>query len=152
MINLRWKAELGSIRIGKSQKPLAKIHGISCFLAPQLNRNTWCPRTPGQSGFMFVGLGTESDWFTSPESSYPLFVGMGKSKFAYCGTYSAVRVEGLSVEEWKSLPDSVSTYTSFSSGSNIDHNLMSRRAKHTLILRRRKVDMSPRTSSDSSRN
>jgi len=59
---------------------------------------------------MFVGLGLESDCFNRKESTskdYTLFVGNvnpGK-KFRYFGTYSATRVDGLSVEEWKSLAE-----------------------------------------------
>lgn len=68
---------------------------------------------------MFVGLGQEKDTFLE-EKTYNLFVGAKeKSKssrlFTYMGSYSAKRVEPLSVQEWESLAPEVRDCLSFQS-------------------------------------
>lgn len=61
---------------------------------------------------MFVGLGRDSGWFERSsriDQTFPLFSGVGESNFIYCGTYAAVEDQVLSMEEWKSLPQRVSS-------------------------------------------
>ncbi|EDR15034.1 uncharacterized protein LACBIDRAFT_300769 [Laccaria bicolor S238N-H82] len=96
------------VRITASQTPLAETRNISSYLCPGLDHNPWCPSTPGENGYIFVGLGKEKDTFELPEI-HSVFVGLKKTKtkdnrrFRYLGKYIAKRVEPLSPQEWKTL-------------------------------------------------
>ncbi|KAJ8521457.1 hypothetical protein ONZ45_g1876 [Pleurotus djamor] len=100
------------VKITKSQKALAQRLGITSYLCPNLDLNPWCPTTPGEHGYMFVGLGTEKDTFLKPEVHH-LFVGLKKQPkqstrlLRYLGQYSVSRVDALSAEEWETLPENV---------------------------------------------
>lgn len=81
------------------------------YLCPTINHHPWCPSTPGQHGYIFVGLGKEKDTYKSPAIRH-LFVGLPKTKtrnrrFRYLGQYRVMRVRSLSVEEWGTLPEEV---------------------------------------------
>lgn len=83
------------------------------YLCPSVDHNPWCPKVPGQHGFIFVGLGRERDTFNQPEE-HPVFVGLQKKgkntrRFRYMGQYEATRVTALTPEEWKDLPQDVSS-------------------------------------------
>ncbi|KAJ6503409.1 hypothetical protein C8R47DRAFT_1106051 [Mycena vitilis] len=100
------------VKIGGSRKPLAEEHDIKKFLCPNLNQNPWCPRSPGKHGYMFVGLGNESDTFREPEHlnlflSVPPPPKSGNAlEVTYLGLYEATRVSGLTAAEWQMLsPD-----------------------------------------------
>ncbi|KAJ7925903.1 hypothetical protein B0H13DRAFT_1105452 [Mycena leptocephala] len=96
------------VKIGV-QKSLAKERNIRKFLVPNLNQNPWCPLSPGKHGYMFVGLGNESETFREPEQlnlflSVPPKSGQGKTlEVTYLGFYEVSRVAGLSVTEWGTL-------------------------------------------------
>ena len=100
------------LRVTDSQTPLAKSRQITSYLCPGLDHNPWCPTTPGQHGYMFVGLGREKDTFLEPED-FNVFVGQLKSKsserrkYRYIGVYRAVRVSPLTVDEWNTLSEPV---------------------------------------------
>ncbi|KAK2461822.1 hypothetical protein APHAL10511_006285 [Amanita phalloides] len=99
------------VRVANSQTPLAKARCIATYLCPSLDHNPWCPITPGEHGYMFVGLGQEKDTFLEPQD-YNVFVGLLKSKnnehrkYRYMGVYRAVRVSPLIVDEWNTLSES----------------------------------------------
>ncbi|KAG2129886.1 hypothetical protein DEU56DRAFT_486734 [Suillus clintonianus] len=88
------------------QKPLAVKFGITSYLCPNLWENPWCPTSPGEAGYMFVGLGEEIHRFVKPEV-HELFVGLAKTKYILMGRYEAHRVEPLTVDEWLTLPEKV---------------------------------------------
>ncbi|KAJ7225404.1 hypothetical protein GGX14DRAFT_420327 [Mycena pura] len=98
------------VGIANSQKPLAVKCGIKKFLCPNLKMNPWCPLQPGQHGFMFVGLGNESETFREPEE-LNLFLSVpppsGNLEVSYLGLYEAVRVEALTPAEWGTLSSTV---------------------------------------------
>ncbi|KAJ7235894.1 hypothetical protein B0H12DRAFT_133873 [Mycena haematopus] len=89
------------------QKSLAKSCNIKKFLCPNQNQNPWCPRSPGQHGYLFVGLGSESETFREPEQlNLFLSVPPGGNKsleVTYMGFYEISRVAPLSVDEWRTL-------------------------------------------------
>lgn len=100
-------------RVVDSQKELSKALDISTYLCPGLEHNPWCPVTPGQHGFMFVGLGRDKDTFLEPHTSLNIFVGLpGQSprtkEYRYLGVYTVVRVNPLNIEEWAHLSKKVS--------------------------------------------
>ncbi|KAJ6604773.1 hypothetical protein DFH09DRAFT_1068305 [Mycena vulgaris] len=100
------------INITASQKPLAKEHNISKFLCPNLKMNPWCPTSPGRHGYMFVGLGRESETFQEPEQlnlflSVPSTGGNRNLQVSYLGLYEACRVPALTVAEWRTLAPAV---------------------------------------------
>ncbi|KAJ6519945.1 hypothetical protein C8R45DRAFT_41676 [Mycena sanguinolenta] len=96
------------VKIAKQkQKSLAKSCDIEKFLVPNQNQNPWCPRLPGEHGYMFVGLGNERETFREPERlNLFLSVPAGGSKaleVTYMGFYEVSRVAPLSVDEWRTL-------------------------------------------------
>ncbi|KAK0198466.1 hypothetical protein F5146DRAFT_92394 [Armillaria mellea] len=103
------------VRVTNSQTALAQSHGIDCYLCPNLEHNPWCPTTPGQHGYIFVGLGVDKDTFVGKGEFYTLFVGIKEGparRFRYLGRYTATHVEPLTVAEWNTLAPSVqSTYS-----------------------------------------
>jgi hypothetical protein len=82
---------------------------IEDYLCPRLDRNPWCPSTPGRHGYIFVSAEKEKYLNASPHLCN-LFVGLPKRSnkeerfFRYLGVYRASCVDPLSVEEWQSLP------------------------------------------------
>ncbi|KAF8973914.1 hypothetical protein BDZ97DRAFT_1912366 [Flammula alnicola] len=93
--------------LAENQEKVDKTSMISSYLCPTLNHHPWCPSTPGQHGFIFVGLGKEKDSYRSPVTRN-LFVGLPKSQtrgrsFRYLGKYRVNRVQPLTVEEWNTL-------------------------------------------------
>ncbi|KAL4071041.1 hypothetical protein J3A83DRAFT_3345909 [Scleroderma citrinum] len=76
---------------------------MDSYLCPNLWENPWCPKSPGMSGYMFVGLGAETTRFCTPETHH-LFVGVARGQYMLMGLYEATRVEPLTTEEWKALP------------------------------------------------
>ncbi|KAG6885447.1 hypothetical protein C0993_001527 [Termitomyces sp. T159_Od127] len=96
------------VRVTQSQTALAKTHDISMYLCPALELNPWCPTTPGKHGYMFVGLGQEKTTFEQPHVGLNVFLGKTRSssqpkEYSYLGVYTAVRVNGLSADEWNLL-------------------------------------------------
>ncbi|KAJ7170000.1 hypothetical protein C8R46DRAFT_220548 [Mycena filopes] len=91
------------------QKPLAKACNIKKFLCPNLSKNPWCPQSPGTHGYMFVGLGGESETFREPEQlnlffSTPPTQGNSRNlEVRYLGLYEAFRVSELTTGEWRTL-------------------------------------------------
>jgi len=101
------------VKITDSMTNLAKKHQVSCFLCPNLEQNPWAPASPGQHGFMFVGLGLERDSFLTTEVC-SLFIETRQHRGAnlecqYLGLYAAWRVNALTVEEWHTLSHDVKT-------------------------------------------
>ncbi|KAF9452657.1 hypothetical protein P691DRAFT_772106 [Macrolepiota fuliginosa MF-IS2] len=100
------------VRVTHSGTDLSKKRNIEEYLCPRLDHNPWCPSTPGQHGYMFVGLGKEKNTYTTPQLRN-LFIGLPKRNskeeryFRYLGVYRVSRVDSLSTEEWKSLHPSV---------------------------------------------
>ncbi|CDO76625.1 hypothetical protein BN946_scf184868.g39 [Trametes cinnabarina] len=86
---------------------LARKHGISTYLCPNMDHNAWSPPGPGRHGYMQVGLGRDRDLFNNGEYRH-VFVGAGKH-FVYCGWYHVLRVERLTQDEWTTLPPKVRT-------------------------------------------
>ncbi|KAL4069572.1 hypothetical protein J3A83DRAFT_3586736 [Scleroderma citrinum] len=84
-------------------RPLSAQLGMDSYLCPNLWENPWCPKSPGMSGYMFVGLGAETTRFCTPETHH-LFVGVARGQYMLMGLYEATRVEPLTTEEWKALP------------------------------------------------
>lgn len=103
------------VRVTNSQTALAERHGIDCYLCPNLEHSPWCPTTPGQHGYIFVGLGVDKDAFVGKGVFYTLFVGIKEGsarRFRYLGRYTATHVEPLTVAEWNTLAPFVqSTYS-----------------------------------------
>ncbi|KAJ7619149.1 hypothetical protein DFH06DRAFT_1361303, partial [Mycena polygramma] len=97
------------VKIGVSRKPLAEEHDVKKFLCPNLSQNPWCPRSPDKHGYIFVGLGNESETFREPEQlnlflSVPPPPKSGKAlEVTYLGLYEATRVSGLTAAEWQTL-------------------------------------------------
>jgi len=94
------------VRNIESQTP-SKSKDMSYYLCPGLDRNPWCPSSPGQHGYIFIGLGKEKNTFLSPEIRN-VFVGIkdkGQHRrfYVYLGVYEVVRVLPLTIDEWKSL-------------------------------------------------
>ena len=88
----------------------------SSYLCPTLNHHPWCPSTPGEHGFIFVGLGKDKDSYHSV-AIRNLFVGLPKTvtsnrRFRYLGKYKVTRVDPLSVDEWAMLSPEVSAVIS----------------------------------------
>ncbi|KJA29249.1 hypothetical protein HYPSUDRAFT_32651 [Hypholoma sublateritium FD-334 SS-4] len=86
-----------------------KKNRVSSYLCPTLDHHPWCPSTPGQHGYIFVGLGKDKDSYKSAITRN-LFVGLSKGQgkhriFRYLGKYRVSRVEPLSCEEWATLSD-----------------------------------------------
>jgi len=84
----------------------------SSYLCPTLNHHPWCPATPGQHGYIFVGLGKEKEAYKTPVIRH-LFVGLPKAqakqrRFRYLGQYRVMRVRSLSLDEWNTLSSEVS--------------------------------------------
>ena len=82
------------------------------YLCPTLNHHPWCPTTPGQHGYIFVGLGKEKEAYKTPVVRH-LFVGLPKAqtkqrRFRYLGQYRVMRVRSLSLGEWNTLSSEVS--------------------------------------------
>jgi hypothetical protein len=102
----------GYSRVTSSGTDLAKGRNIEEYLCPRLDHNPWCPSTPGQHGYMFVGLGREKHTYTNPQLRN-LFAGLPKRShkdernFRYLGVYRVSRVEPLSTAEWGTLHDAV---------------------------------------------
>ncbi|KAF8216098.1 hypothetical protein K438DRAFT_626161 [Mycena galopus ATCC 62051] len=93
------------------QKSLAKSCNVKKFLCPNQSQNPWCPRAPGEHGYMFVGLGNERDTFREPEQLH-LFLSVPPSKskaldVTYLGFYEVSRVAELTVDEWGTLSPTV---------------------------------------------
>ncbi|PFH54588.1 hypothetical protein AMATHDRAFT_52223 [Amanita thiersii Skay4041] len=115
------------VRVVNSQTTLAKSKQISTYLCPSLDHNPWCPTTPGQHGYMFVGLGREKDTFLEPQN-YHVFVGLLKDvsykrrQYSYVGVYRAVRVQPLTVDEWNTLSESVKTTYVSRTKEKVNHN------------------------------
>lgn len=91
----------------KKQKPLAEQCNMLKFLCPNLKYNPWCPTTAGQHGYMFVGLGNESETFNDPEE-LNLFLSASHAKggnldVSYLGRYEVCRVPPLTAAEWQTL-------------------------------------------------
>ncbi|KAF9470449.1 hypothetical protein BDN70DRAFT_889050 [Pholiota conissans] len=77
------------------------------YLCPTLDHHPWCPRIPGQHGYIFVGLGKDKDAYRAPVIRH-LFVGLPKDQtkqrvFRYLGKYKVSGVEPLLPEEWCTL-------------------------------------------------
>ncbi|KAJ7038069.1 hypothetical protein C8F04DRAFT_1256100 [Mycena alexandri] len=101
-----------STNLGGSHQPLiARACNVKKFLCPNLSKNPWCPRSPGTHGYMFVGLGNESETFREPEQ-LNLFLSAppkhGRNlEVKYLGLYEARRVPELLVAEWNTLSPAV---------------------------------------------
>ncbi|KAG6820375.1 hypothetical protein H0H93_001346 [Arthromyces matolae] len=98
------------VRVAESKTALAKTHNISTYLCPALELNPWCPLSPGQHGYMFVGLGQERETFLQPHSGLNIFIGRAQTRskpkdYQYLGVYTALRVAGLNTDEWRSLSE-----------------------------------------------
>ncbi|KAG6888981.1 hypothetical protein C0995_004620 [Termitomyces sp. Mi166 len=83
-------------RVTQSQTALAKTHGISMYLCPAPELNPWCPTTPGQHSYMFVGLGQEQKTFLEPHVGLNVFLGKAQSRskpkdYYYLGLYTAFK-------------------------------------------------------------
>ncbi|KAF7320433.1 tRNA N6-adenosine threonylcarbamoyltransferase [Mycena kentingensis (nom. inval.)] len=94
------------VSIGGSQKPTAYKLEIKKFLVPNLEKNPWCPRCPGQHGYMFVGLELERETFLAPETLNVFLSVPAKSsrlEVSYLGVYEVQRVDPLSLAEWWTL-------------------------------------------------
>ncbi|KAK7064127.1 hypothetical protein R3P38DRAFT_2822595 [Favolaschia claudopus] len=95
------------VKIGASQKPLARECNVRKFLCPRLDHNPWCPRSAGTHGYMFVGLTTEDETFPEPEQ-LNLFLSVkveGPLEVTYLGIYEVARVQALTAEEWCTLSE-----------------------------------------------
>ncbi|GLB36266.1 hypothetical protein LshimejAT787_0305540 [Lyophyllum shimeji] len=114
------------VRATQSRTELAKSHNISTYLCPALELNPWCPTSPGQHGYMFVGLGQERTTFQEPQAGLNLFVGYSRchgrpKEYRYLGVYTAVRVANLTVGEWNTLSGEVKySYASTTKDKNKD--------------------------------
>ncbi|KAJ6621246.1 hypothetical protein B0H10DRAFT_1025351 [Mycena sp. CBHHK59/15] len=116
---------------------LAVECNVRKYLCPNLTMNPWCPTSPGQHGYMFVGLGRENNTFLQPEhlslflSVPPLAVrsekrlaagrkrphtsdGSSRLEVTYLGLYEVCRVAPLTIAEWKTLSSCVRFHGSFS--------------------------------------
>lgn len=96
------------VRVTQSRTALAKTQNISTYLCPALELNPWCPTSPGQHGYIFVGLDQERNTFQEPQAGLNLFMGYSRSssrpkEYQYLGVYTAARVANLYVEEWDTL-------------------------------------------------
>ncbi|KAJ6575241.1 hypothetical protein B0H19DRAFT_1127820 [Mycena capillaripes] len=114
------------VKIGASQKPLAKDCGMNKFLCPNLNQNPWCPRSPGKHGYMFVGLGNENETFREPEQ-LNLFLstppqGSRNLEVTYLGVYEVSRASGLTVAEWETLSPAVQRNYTETTASRRSHS------------------------------
>ncbi|KAG6911871.1 hypothetical protein DXG01_000118 [Tephrocybe rancida] len=114
------------VRVTQSQTALARAHGVAMYLCPAFELNPWCPISPGQHGYIFVGLGQEQNTFMEPHTGLNLFLGKSRSsskpkEYQYLGVYTAVRVAALDVNEWNSLSEEVkSGYCSTTREKNKD--------------------------------
>ena len=94
-------------RVTKSQTPIAKTLGIDGYACPNLDQNPWCPKAPGEHGYMFVGLGKDHKIYKE-EKIQPVFIGRKAKKnsklaMTYVGTYSCKNAKRLTRREWHSL-------------------------------------------------
>ncbi|KAF5377636.1 hypothetical protein D9615_005298 [Tricholomella constricta] len=114
------------VRVTHSATEIAKARNISTYLCPALDLNPWCPTSPGQHGYIFVGLGQEHNTFQEPQAGLHVFVGQSRSRsrpkeYQYLGVYTAVRVASLSAEEWHTLSREVAYgYASMTKDKNKD--------------------------------
>ena len=90
-----------------SATDVARQWNVGGYLCPNMEHNPWSPLAPGKHGYMQQGLGLEKETFVRPEEQH-VFVGVGSTKqYIYCGKYRLWRVERLTQEEWKALPENV---------------------------------------------
>ncbi|KII93530.1 hypothetical protein PLICRDRAFT_35750 [Plicaturopsis crispa FD-325 SS-3] len=97
-------------------KPLSTALNIQHYICPKLSDNPWCPSTPGQHGYMFVGLGRDKDRYKDPQERN-LFLGVASADFRYMGVYRVHAVSPLTVDEWNTLPDDFQKSYSFLTSS-----------------------------------
>ncbi|KAJ6610115.1 hypothetical protein B0H10DRAFT_1812243 [Mycena sp. CBHHK59/15] len=76
--------------------------------------NPWCPTSPGQHGYMFVGLGRENNTFLQPEHLSLFF---SRLEVTYLGLYEVCRVAPLTIAEWKTLSSCVQHQYSITTSS-----------------------------------
>ncbi|KAL0579112.1 hypothetical protein V5O48_002895 [Marasmius crinis-equi] len=96
-------------KISKSQKPIAKEFEMNAYMCPNVSQNPWCPKAPGEHGYVFVGLGVDKKTFLKEERQHVFIGEKGRDKLAmrYVGYYSCERVDPLTKEEWDTLPRKV---------------------------------------------
>ncbi|KAK1236127.1 hypothetical protein PQX77_000632 [Marasmius sp. AFHP31] len=113
------------VKITNSHGPVGKALGINGYLCPNIHQNPWCPKAPGEHGYMFVGLGDKDrDTFLKEEKQH-VFVGQKKGtqklSMRYVGHYACKRVDPLTLQEWNSLsPDFHDEYAKLTRDKNKD--------------------------------
>ncbi|KAL0072084.1 hypothetical protein AAF712_001007 [Marasmius tenuissimus] len=114
------------VKITNSHGPVGKALGINGYLCPNIHQNPWCPKAPGEHGYMFVGLGDrDRDTFLKEEKQH-VFVGQKKKgsqklSMRYVGHYACKRVDPLTLQEWNSLgPDFHDEYAKLTKEKNKD--------------------------------
>ncbi|KAH8102478.1 hypothetical protein BXZ70DRAFT_784236 [Cristinia sonorae] len=91
----------------KEQTTIAMKHDVTALLYPKRDLNCWLPASPGQHGFMFVGLAgpaKENERFAEAEVR-TLFIQQPRGEWQYFGHYEVQRDpdDDLTVDEWQSL-------------------------------------------------
>ncbi|KZS98779.1 hypothetical protein SISNIDRAFT_480387 [Sistotremastrum niveocremeum HHB9708] len=92
----------------KSLKPIAAAHAVRQLLYASCVGNPGCPRQPGMSGYVNIGLGRDVEQFLKEEIRH-LFAGTtinrGKTMYCYMGKYKCRRRHPLPVSKWLERTD-----------------------------------------------
>ncbi|KZT34176.1 hypothetical protein SISSUDRAFT_309459 [Sistotremastrum suecicum HHB10207 ss-3] len=84
-------------------KPIAATHAVRQILYASCVGNPGCPRQPGMSGYVNIGLGRDVEQFLKEEIRH-LFAGTtanrGKTMYCYMGKYKCRRRHPLPVSKW----------------------------------------------------
>ncbi|KAG7099326.1 hypothetical protein E1B28_001184 [Marasmius oreades] len=117
------------VRVTDSKRPIAKELNMDGYLCPNIHQNPWCPNTPGEHGYIFVGLGGDRETFLDVQQQH-VFVGekdKGKLAMTYVGLYRCKRAENLTVEEWHTLsPEVQDAYSKLTKDKNKDGRSLER--------------------------
>lgn len=87
--------------------------GIPRFICAHYDKNPYLPCKPGEPGLLMRSARDNDEEFSGDALSLngePILVRVNTAVWQYLGQYKMQHLESLSVEEWRSLSPSVSTF------------------------------------------